>query len=256
MPHRPSKSHRARIRAPLWCPHLGCPCRGRAVNGPHDKRLRPSMLLSRGGQNVVIDTTPRLPPTGAWHWSRPSDAILLTHVMQTPTSSASMTFAPSISSAFPRSRLQQRETFRIIGESLPTVSTTSRHSARYPASRSTTSNKPIELPRHSVSPCLMLHGDMEVLGFRSAAAATLTPISAVVHPDFPWRCSKADELVWTPSRYSPPMNQTVEQPAIIQRSSPPRVVTHIAHDLPHAETMRAFLEWASRMCSGLRWPRI
>jgi len=42
----------------MGVPTLGCPCRVCKSNDPHDKRLRPSVLISRGGQNVVIDTTP------------------------------------------------------------------------------------------------------------------------------------------------------------------------------------------------------
>src|SRR5207253_9329545 len=42
----------------MGVPTLGCPCRVCKSNDSHDKRLRPSLLISRGGQNVVIDTTP------------------------------------------------------------------------------------------------------------------------------------------------------------------------------------------------------
>ena len=42
----------------MGVPSLGCHCRVCTSRDPRDNRLRPSLLLSRGGQNVVIDTTP------------------------------------------------------------------------------------------------------------------------------------------------------------------------------------------------------
>jgi phosphoribosyl 1,2-cyclic phosphate phosphodiesterase len=48
-------------------------------NDPHDKRLRPSLLLSRGGQNVVIDTTPDFRTQGLRVGLERLDAVLLTH---------------------------------------------------------------------------------------------------------------------------------------------------------------------------------
>ncbi len=42
----------------MGVPTLGCPCRVCHSQDPHDNRTRPSVLLSRGGHNVVIDTTP------------------------------------------------------------------------------------------------------------------------------------------------------------------------------------------------------
>ena len=42
----------------MGVPTLGCHCRVCTSADPHDNRLRPSLLLSRNSQNVLIDTTP------------------------------------------------------------------------------------------------------------------------------------------------------------------------------------------------------
>src|SRR6266403_3275373 len=42
----------------MGVPSLGCHCRVCTSENPRDNRLRPSLLLSRGEQNIVIDTTP------------------------------------------------------------------------------------------------------------------------------------------------------------------------------------------------------
>jgi len=70
----------------MGVPTLGCPCRVCKSNDPRDKRLRPSVLISRGGRNVLIDTSPDFR----------QQALRVGLVMPT-TFSGSMTFALSTS---------------------------------------------------------------------------------------------------------------------------------------------------------------
>src|SRR5260370_2405254 len=63
----------------MGVPTLGCSCRVCKSTDPHDKRLRPSLLISRGGQNVVIDTTPDFRQQALRVGLERLDAILLTH---------------------------------------------------------------------------------------------------------------------------------------------------------------------------------
>src|SRR5207245_7368894 len=90
-------------------------------------------------------------------------------------------------------------------------------------------------------PCVpvpLLHGELEVLGFRFGRAAYLTDVRTV--PDSSMALLEGlDELVLDALRDVPhPMHQTVEQAlALIQQLKPRRAwFTHIAHDLPHAAT--------------------
>src|SRR5215831_13650154 len=63
----------------MGVPTLGCPCRVCGSTDPHDKRLRPSVLLSRNGQNVVIDTTPDFRQQALRVGMQRLDAVILTH---------------------------------------------------------------------------------------------------------------------------------------------------------------------------------
>src|SRR5215470_12258432 len=63
----------------MGVPSLGCHCRVCTSKDPRDNRLRPSLLLSRGGQNVVIDTTPDFRQQAMRVGLDRLDAILLTH---------------------------------------------------------------------------------------------------------------------------------------------------------------------------------
>ena len=63
----------------MGVPSLGCHCRVCTSSDPRDNRLRPSLLLSREGQNVVIDTTPDFRQQALRVGLDRLDAIVLTH---------------------------------------------------------------------------------------------------------------------------------------------------------------------------------
>src|SRR5437879_13466588 len=63
----------------MGVPTLGCRCRVCHSQDPRDRRLRPSVLLSRNGQNAVIDTTPDFRQQALRAGIERLDAILLTH---------------------------------------------------------------------------------------------------------------------------------------------------------------------------------
>jgi phosphoribosyl 1,2-cyclic phosphate phosphodiesterase len=63
----------------MGVPTLGCHCAVCESTDAHDKRLRPSLLLSRGEQNVVIDTTPDFRTQALRAGIDRLDAVILTH---------------------------------------------------------------------------------------------------------------------------------------------------------------------------------
>src|SRR5580693_612105 len=63
----------------MGVPTLGCHCRVCSSKDPRDNRLRPSLLLSRHNQNVVIDTTPDFRQQALRAGLERLDAILFTH---------------------------------------------------------------------------------------------------------------------------------------------------------------------------------
>jgi len=96
----------------------------------------------------------------------------------------------------------------------------------------------VELLGMPFVPVPLLHGDMKVLGFRFGRAAYLTDFGSI--PDSSMALLEGlDELILDALRDIPhPMHQTVDQAlALVERLKPRRAwFTHIAHDLPHAET--------------------
>jgi phosphoribosyl 1,2-cyclic phosphate phosphodiesterase len=222
----------------MGVPTLGCPCRVCKSNDPHDKRLRPSLLISRGSQNVVIDTTPDFRQQALRVGLERLDAILLTHGHADHILGFDDIRPFNIRQRSAMPVYGNEETFRIIRrvfayvfDDKPTLSTV-------PSVTLKAANRPIELLGISFVPVPLLHGEMEVLGFRFGQAAYLTDFSKI--PDSSMALLEGlDELVLDALRDIPhPMHQTVEQAlTLIQTLKPRRAwFTHIAHDLPHAET--------------------
>ncbi len=222
----------------MGVPTLGCPCRVCKSDDPHDKRLRPSLLISRGGQNVVIDTTPDFRQQALRVGLERLDAILLTHGHADHILGFDDIRPFNIRQRSAMPVYGNEETFRIIRrvfayvfDDKPTLSTV-------PSVTLKVADSPIQLLGIPFVPVPMLHGEMNVLGFRFGRAAYLTDFSKI--PDSSMALLEGlDELILDALRDTPhPMHQTVEQAlALIQQLNPRRAwFTHIAHDLPHAET--------------------
>ena len=223
----------------MGVPTLGCPCRVCTSTDPHDKRLRPSILLSRNGHNVVIDTTPDFRQQAMRAGLDRLDAILLTHGHADHVLGFDDIRPYNIRQRAALPVYSNEETFQIIRrifsyvfDDKPTLSTVPSVTLKV------IDNRQFTLLGIPFTPVPLLHGDMKVLGFRFAGAAYLTDFSTI--PDSSLTLLEGlDALILDALRDVPhPMHQTVEQAlALIQRLKPRRAwFTHIAHDLPHAET--------------------
>lgn len=222
----------------MGVPTLGCHCAVCESTDPRDKRLRPSLLLSRNGQYVVIDTTPDFRAQALEARLDRLDAVVLTHGHADHILGFDDLRPYNIKQRAAMPVYGNEETFQVIRrvfayvfDKKPTLSTV-------PSVKLHEVKGPFELLGIPILPVPLSHGEMDVLGYRFGRAAYLTDFSKLPEASVAL-LEGLDDLIVDALRDVPhPMHQTVEQAlALIERLQPKRAwFTHIAHDLPHEAT--------------------
>jgi phosphoribosyl 1,2-cyclic phosphate phosphodiesterase len=251
----------------MGVPTLGCDCVVCTSADPRDRRLRPSVLLrwrehtEIGGREraVVIDTGPDFREQALRTSLTRVDAVFYTHshadhilgmddlrplsftvfreggpipLYASPETTAVLeriydyTFSPH--STYPtRARVQLH----------PLAERTAVHGVEF-----------LRVP--------VLHGEMEIAGFRFGRAAYLTDVSAIPESSFAL-LEGLDHLVLSALRHKPhPSHATVAQAVAWARRIGARQtwLTHIAHELGHEPTNRTLPEGIQLSYDGLSLP--
>ena len=221
----------------MGVPTLGCHCAVCESKDPHDRRTRPSILLSYSGHNVVIDTSPDFRFQAMRSGLDRLDAVIYTHGHADhilglddirPFNLKQKSVVPLYASEETLAIL--RRTFAYIFDDAPTESTLPGVELREIAG-------PFDLFGLQVIPVPALHGKLPVYGFRFGRAAYLTDFSLV--PDqSKVMLEGLDDLILDALRYTPhPMHSNVAQSLeLVAQLKPKRAwFTHICHDLSHEE---------------------
>jgi phosphoribosyl 1,2-cyclic phosphate phosphodiesterase len=236
----------------MGVPTLGCDCEVCTSADPHDRRLRPSVLLRwnevvPGGAReriVVIDTGPDFREQALRAGLIHVDAVFYTH--------AHADHILGLDDLRPLSFLSFRESGPIpLYASAETTATLERvfdytfsPDATYP-NRARVELKPLaeSNPVHDVEfvRVPIMHGHMKISGFRFGGVAYLTDVSSIPEASFAL-LEGLDHLVVSALRHKPhPTHATVEQAVGWARRIGARHTwfTHIAHELGHEKTNRA-----------------
>jgi riboflavin kinase/FMN adenylyltransferase len=220
-------------------PTIGCHCAVCHSDDPRDRRLRPSILISYGGRNVLIDTTPDFRYQALRAGIQRIDAILFTHshadhVMGLddvrPFNFRQGGIIPIYGSAETIGNI--RRSFRYIFDEGET------ESSRPHLDVNIFDSDPFELFGLEFVPLRLAHGSGVVHGFRFGDAAYLTDHSDIP-PESMSRLKNLRVLFLDALRHRPhPTHSTVARSLqSVEQLAPERAwFTHICHDLPHAAT--------------------
>ncbi|MGA2887450.1 MAG: MBL fold metallo-hydrolase [Terracidiphilus sp.] len=249
----------------MGVPTLGCDCAVCTSQDPHDRRLRPSVLLrwrepAQGRERVVvIDTGPDFREQALRNGLTRVDAVFYTHSHADhilglddlrPLSFASFREdGPIPLYAAPKTAEVLERIYEYTFSPQATYPTRARVQLKPLAER--TAIHGVEFLRVPV-----LHGEMEIAGFRFGGVAYLTDVSAI--PDSSFALLEGlDHLIVSALRHKPhPSHATVEQALAWSKRIGARQTwfTHIAHELGHEETSRALPDGIQLAYDGLSLP--
>jgi phosphoribosyl 1,2-cyclic phosphate phosphodiesterase len=234
---------------------IGCDCRVCRSDDPRDRRTRPSILIERGAdasgdgaarsslaravRTVLVDTSTDLRAQALRHDLRRVDAILFTH------SHADHILGLDEVRRF---NVLQREAIPCFADA-PTLADL-RQTFGYIFNPATPAGGgipqlalnliagPFTLGGVEIVPVPILHGKRPILGFRLGSFAYLTDCSAIPETSWPLLAGVRTLVVDALRDRPHPTHFSVDQALeVVGRVGPARAYfTHIAHDLPHAET--------------------
>jgi len=251
----------------MGVPTLGCNCAVCTSADPRDRRLRPSVLVrwtdpenavSRD-RAVVIDTGPDFREQALRSEVKRVDAVFYTH--------SHADHILGLDDLRPLSYAAARE-----GAPIPlyaTAETTAVLESMFAYTFSPLATYPnrarVQLMRLGNSTSIhgvdfirvpVMHGEMEIVGYRFGSAAYLTDVSEIPESSFAM-LQGLDHIVLSALRYKPhPSHATVDQALAWAKRIGARHtwLTHISHELGHEATNRALSQGVALAYDGLTVP--
>ncbi len=225
----------------MGVPTVGCDCAVCTSADPHDRRLRPSIMVQYDGRTVLIDTSPDFRAQAIREHIRRIDAVLYTHGHADhilglddvrPLSFPRVTGGGKIPLyADENTAHVLRSVFRYIFEGDYKYGGLAQVEIR-------NVDGPIELFDATFTPLAVMHGDFPIKAYRFGSAAYLTDFSTIPEETLT-RLEGLDILFLDALRHQPhPTHSTLANSlAIVERLKPKRAFfTHMSHDMPHEAT--------------------
>ena len=219
---------------------IGCTCAVCRSDDPRDKRLRPSIVIAvEGGASILVDTTPDLRQQALTHRLSRLDAVIFTHGHADHILGLDeiRRFNFMQNAAIPCYATE--DVWQIIKRMFSYVfDGIERQGGGIPRIDAREIAGPFDAAGLHVVPVPLFHGRMPILGFRFGDFAYLTDCSAI--PDASWPLVEGVETLVIDAlrdkKHSTHFNVTEALEAIARISPRRAYLTHMSHDLGHAET--------------------
>jgi phosphoribosyl 1,2-cyclic phosphate phosphodiesterase len=237
----------------MGVPTIGCTCDVCHSLDPMDKRTRPSIMVSYGDRNVIIDTTPDFRQQAIREGLRKVDAVVYTHAHADHILGLDdlrpLTFwsgdIPLYADPATLKRLTEIFGYIFSGE------------YRFGGSnilRLCHFDGPLELFGATFQPIPVKHGEQEIMAFRFGSAAYVTDFSDIPESSMAL-LQNLDVLFLDALRHKPhPTHSSLSNSlAVVEKLNPKRAYfTHISHDLPHVATNATLPDHVRLSHDGLR----
>lgn len=217
-------------------PTIGCHCDVCTSTDPRDNRLRPSILISYDGRNVLVDTTPDFRTQALRARIEHLHAVVYTHAHADhlmglddvrPFNFRQRGQIPIF--AAPDTMASIRRCFPYIFDGVKKDTNIPQIDARL------LDGSPFDLFGLEFQPIPILHGNQMIYGFRFGAAAYLTDHSEI--PDSSMDLLRGLDVIFLDAlRYKPhPTHSTVDRSVktVEQLGVRRAFFTHLCHDLRH-----------------------
>ncbi|ABF41631.1 beta-lactamase-like protein [Candidatus Koribacter versatilis Ellin345] len=228
----------------MGVPTIGCDCAVCSSSDPHDRRLRPSVMVQYDGKLVLIDTTPDFREQALREGIKKIDAIVYTHGHADhilglddvrPLSFPRITGGARVPLyANEKTERVLKHVFKYIFDDdykFGSIAQVEMHRVHHEA---------IELFGAKFIPVPVIHGETEIYGYRFGSAAYLTDFSSI--PDASMEMLRGLDILFLDAlRHKPhPTHSTLDNSVSIAEKLKAKhtYFTHISHDLPHEETNR------------------
>jgi phosphoribosyl 1,2-cyclic phosphate phosphodiesterase len=223
----------------MGVPTIGCHCDVCTSADPRDNRLRPSVLLSYEGRNVLIDTTPDFRYQALRARIQRLDAIVYTHEHADHIMGLDDVRPFNFRQRDPIPLYAAPGVLAVIQRCFQYIFDGQKKESNVPKlALNEIDGAPFEVFGLQFVPVPVLHGSATIYGFRFGRAAYLTDHSEVPEASLD-RLQGLDVLFLDALRQKPhPTHSTVDRSlATAERAGARRVFfTHICHDLAHART--------------------
>lgn len=222
-------------------PMIACDCPTCTSGDPRDQRLRPSALVELpGGRTLLIDAAPDLRAQALRYGVRRVDAILFTHAHADHVLGLDETRRFTAIQGCPMPCYGDPETIAEVRRVFAYAFRSVQQGGGVPQLELIPVTGPFQAAGQWVVPVPVLHGELPIYGYRIGDFAYLTDCSRIPESSWPLLAGVRVLVIDALRDVPHPTHFTVEQALeAAARAAPERaLLTHLSHDLGHAETSR------------------